>query len=58
MREHLRAAFVLCQRGNLTACQLVANLCALTHFRKSNNAGPCYVYERLRGGPITPGIRW
>jgi len=59
-REHLRSAYVLCQKGNVTACQLEANLCVLIHYRRTRAVtNACILHDKLRAGPQgTSGNRW
>jgi meckelin len=56
IRSNLRASYVLCQRGNVSACQLLANLCVLVNFAKAaGTEGPCVLYDRLRQGGTAVG---
>ena len=44
LHEHLQSSTGLCGKGNLTACQVLANLCVLTYYRGIETAG----------GPVSP----
>lgn len=47
-KEHLRAANAMCAERNLTACQLVGNLCVLNAYvSSSNEQSACTLYNAL-----------
>ncbi|XP_043214644.1 meckelin-like isoform X2 [Amphibalanus amphitrite] len=61
-RRHSRAAAFLCRfRHNISACHLLANLCAITMYSERSAAAPCGQLRQLASGrqrPPAPHLPW
>ncbi|KAJ9601533.1 hypothetical protein L9F63_000276 [Diploptera punctata] len=53
LRKNLRLSVYLCKQKNMTACQLVANMCALVMYHDNYPSSPCRLFQDSKHIPTS-----